>query len=220
MANPKLLTLRRYLIELFLQAETGHPDTFSSLGSAEEAEKARRYASFAALCFAIVSLAANIVFPPFARFWRTNLGANPYPITAEALADTSLLSLWIFGQLLFGFATLATLFVRSRTQGIILVSFLGVPWALTNWIPHALVGKEVIKVGDSAAVLTTIHNSFISAPQILAAILCSGVLAGSQTILGGDGVAILLRASGLLSLLTASLTLHLRSEICRRSLHS
>lgn len=187
------------------------------MGDPEEAEKGRRYASFAASCFAIVSLAANILFPSFERLWKTNLVSRFYPITTEASRDTFLLSLWVFSHLVFGFSTLATFFVNSRTQGAFLVSVLGVPWALTNWIPHALVGKEAVKTGNSAAVLTTIHNSFISAPQILAAILCSGMLAGSQTMIGGGGVAILLRTSGFLSLLTASLTLHLRSEMCRSS---
>lgn len=61
-------------------------------------------------------------------------------------------------------------------------ALIGIPRALSNSVPFAIVGREVTESRD-AGTLTSLHNSAISAPQILAAGLCI-VLFGAAKYIG------------------------------------
>ncbi|OBR05359.1 General alpha-glucoside permease [Colletotrichum higginsianum IMI 349063] len=202
-----------YLFEMYVKVEDERPGVLRSLRHPEAMEDSRRYASLGVFCFAVVSLLANLAFPFLARSRNYDLMADPHHVANNKLKrshDASLLTFWAFGHLAFAASTLATFFAQTSTQGFILISSLGIPWALTNWIPHAIVGREVTKRDGSAAILTGVHNSFISAPQILSALICSIMLAVNKKFVDGNGVVLLLRMSGFLSLVAASLTLRLR----------
>lgn len=50
---------------------------------------------------------------------------------------------WILSHVVFFILTWLTLFVRTPFAGTILVGLIGVPWALTNWAPFALIAAEI-----------------------------------------------------------------------------
>ena len=69
---------------------------------------------------------------------------------------------------------------------------------MTLWVPFAIIGQEIAAwenplvdstEGNQRAAIITIHNVAISAPQILAALACSGVFWAAK-VLGrsGDGI--------------------------------
>lgn len=90
---------------------------------------------------------------------------------------------------------------------------------MTLWAPYAIIGQELavkqnrqqeigtpkLELSDEhqAGIIMSLHNTAISIPQIVAALVCSGIfwiskMAGSQ-----DGVAWCLRAGGLAALAAA-----------------
>lgn len=109
---------------------------------------------------------------------------------------------WLLSHLVFATLTWCTLLIRSTTGAIILVGAIGVPWALTNWAPFALIAAEIsnrdaIRRGlrpaprtrdgeplthsddgadssaDQAGVVLGIHNVAIAAPQVVATLVSS-----------------------------------------------
>jgi len=203
-----------------MTSEDERKDSHGSLTRSVKMENGRRYASLTVFCSAVVTLVANITFP---LLFRGAKGSDTLTLHHAASKkdkerisdDASLLSLWCFGHLVLAAIMLGTFLVHTKTQGIFLLSAIGIPWALTQWIPHAIVGREVIRKGGSAVILTTIHNSFVSAPQVLAGVLCSGLLSSSSKGIEGGRVVVLLRVSGFLSLATAMLIFGLRSNVKR-----
>lgn len=101
-----------------------------------------------------------------------------------------------------------------------MVAIVGVSWALTQWIPLALMSGEIAKLRDAKTCdgseeeeigdnqtgsLMSLFNVAISAPQILAGILCSGLfwlLGGAGT---GDSLGWALRMGGAASIISAFL---------------
>ncbi|KAK0827255.1 hypothetical protein LTR03_016914 [Friedmanniomyces endolithicus] len=52
---------------------------------------------------------------------------------------------WMLSHFLFALLMLCTFFVRSVTAATVLVGLIGVPWAMTNWAPFALIAEEISK---------------------------------------------------------------------------
>ncbi|KAK3112881.1 hypothetical protein LTR53_010356, partial [Teratosphaeriaceae sp. CCFEE 6253] len=114
-----------------------------------------------------------------------------------------MLSHWLFAALMF-----ATFFVRSVAGATVLVGLIGIPWAMTNWAPFALIAEEISKRdairrgalpppptrdgqllaegedasegADQAGVVLGIHNVAIAAPQVIATLVSSGIFAALQ----------------------------------------
>lgn len=111
---------------------------------------------------------------------------------------------WLISHLMFAFLMGMTFFVRSTTTATILVGFIGIPWALTNWAPFALISSEISKRdamrrglirpssrdaalvaagedeasgegADQAGVVLGIHNVAIAAPQVIATLVSSAI---------------------------------------------
>lgn len=89
---------------------------------------------------------------------------------------------------------LATIFVGTWIGGTILIASAGISWALTVWVPFAIIGEELrnektTDAEDRTGEIMSIHNMAISAPQIVAALLSSGVfwIAGELGSLDGTG---------------------------------
>lgn len=71
--------------------------------------------------------------------WSSTLEAMRIP--GLTLRRAWLLSLLLFALCMSGF----TYLVKSPWQAIILISVIGIPWALTNWAPFALIAAEISK---------------------------------------------------------------------------
>lgn len=110
---------------------------------------------------------------------------------------------WLISHLLFAFCTsFLTFLVSTHIHAIILVSLIGLPWAMTSWAPFALIATEISKRdairrhiipapptpdgemlasgeddeeqgSEEAGVVLGIHNVAIAAPQMVATIISS-----------------------------------------------
>ncbi|KAF1346855.1 hypothetical protein BDV97DRAFT_227947 [Delphinella strobiligena] len=122
---------------------------------------------------------------------------------------------WFLSHLIFAFLTWLTFIVRSTTAATILVAFIGIPWALTNWAPFALISAEISKRdairrrqipasataegellaqgkdpnegADQAGVVLGIHNVAIAAPQVIATLVSSAIFKALQKPRGTPG---------------------------------
>ncbi|KAJ9662964.1 hypothetical protein H2201_005841 [Coniosporium apollinis] len=148
---------------------------------------------------------------------------------------------WLLSHLLFAALMLLTFLVRSTTVATTLVALVGLPWALTNWAPFALISSEISKrdairrgllrppptrdgqllaqneddAADQAGVVLGIHNVAIAAPQVIATVGSSVIFRALQKPRGTPGdesVAWVLRAGGLCALVAAWLTRRVGEE--------
>jgi solute carrier family 45 protein 1/2/4 len=136
--------------------------------------RALRTGVFASLCFALVALSAAIVIPMIlAWVEKTHLGEGMEKQTSNYAV---LARLWMGSQALCGILMLASVVVTSQPQGVLLIALLGVPWAVTQWVPLAIIGCEVADARHEEMRVGTvlgIHNVAISAPQILAGLMAT-----------------------------------------------
>lgn len=154
----------------------------SSAIKAKIIEDAVRLGSLASLVFAIFALLTSILLPVMIKRATREAGQKP---------NTAMTTAWTYTHLIFSVSMFSTIFVRSQTTAIILAAFVGISWAGTLWIPFALIGKDVAARNelnahvldgelepaqqDQAGAIMGLHNSAISAPQIIAA-LASGII--------------------------------------------
>ncbi|KAF4547973.1 General alpha-glucoside permease-like protein 1 [Elsinoe fawcettii] len=123
-------------------------------------------------------------------------------LPSPRIPKLTLRRLYIGSHLLFALATWLTLFVNSTRAATALVAFIGIPWAVTNWAPYALIAAEISKReairqhrirpsrddrdaqllaegedpshgADQAGVVLGIHNVAIAAPQVIATLVSS-----------------------------------------------
>jgi solute carrier family 45 protein 1/2/4 len=126
--------------------------------------------------------------------------------------------LWAFALLLYSAFIGGTFFVSSATSGMLLVALCGLPWAISQWAPFAIIGvdlsREDATLGYEASnrlhsrngsKVVGLHNMAISVPQILAAMLTSGVLWAFETSQSGSGTVWALRVGAIASLVASYL---------------
>ena len=145
---------------------------------------------------------------------------------------------WFLSHLMFAAACWLTFIVRSTRAATVLVAFIGIPWALTNWAPFALIAAEISKRDasrrrqipapatahdsipngdgeDQAGVILGIHNVAIAAPQIIATLVSSAIFKALQKPRGTPGdesVAWVLRFGGCAAIVAAYLTTKIAEE--------
>ncbi|ORX53684.1 MFS general substrate transporter [Hesseltinella vesiculosa] len=90
-----------------------------------------RAGSFALLCYSVVSVIAGVVIPDlsmkFEKRWSW-LSLNSIYTASHLLSAACLLSAWV---------------IRSVTGATIMLSVMGICWAIVLWIPFSLVGEYV-----------------------------------------------------------------------------
>ncbi|OCK78025.1 hypothetical protein K432DRAFT_418248 [Lepidopterella palustris CBS 459.81] len=146
---------------------------------------------------------------------------SPYARVMSLLANLQIRSLtlrraWMLSHIMFTACMWLTFFVRSTLGATILVSLIGIPWALTNWAPFALISSEISKRdairrgllrpatreaaliaagedeagaegADQAGVVLGIHNVAIAAPQVIATLVSSVIFRALQKPRGSAG---------------------------------
>ncbi|KAK4498435.1 hypothetical protein PRZ48_011093 [Zasmidium cellare] len=97
----------------------------------------------------------------------------------------SLLWLWLSTQPILGLLLVLTLAAAYQWQGIVLVALAGLPWAVTQWVPWAVIGYETSRQGlqgdeddedaadSQAGAILGVHNMAISLPQVLSGAVSS-----------------------------------------------
>jgi len=126
---------------------------------------------------------------------------NPFRRLSIEIPWLTLRRAWLLSHLLFSLLTFLTFVVRDTTVATALVGLIGIPWAMTNWAPFALIAAEISKRegirrglvpppptadaellasgedpsegADQAGVVLGIHNVAIAAPQVIATLVSS-----------------------------------------------
>jgi solute carrier family 45 protein 1/2/4 len=145
---------------------------------------------------------------------------------------------WILSHLMFAGLMALTFFVHNTFTATALVALIGVPWALTNWAPFALLSSEISKRDamrrgflpvspnededaeeqggeDQAGVILGIHNVAIAAPQVIATLVSSVIfkfLQKPRGAAGDDSVAWVLRFGGCCAIIAAYMTTRVKEE--------
>ncbi|EKG15878.1 Major facilitator superfamily domain general substrate transporter [Macrophomina phaseolina MS6] len=148
---------------------------------------------------------------------------------------------WLLSHIVFAALTWATFFVHTSTGATVIVALIGIPWAITNWAPFALISQEISKrdairrgllrapptqdgallaageddSADQAGVVLGIHNVAIAAPQVIATLVSSALFKALQKprgTPGDDSVAWVLRFGGCCALIAAFLTKRVYEE--------
>lgn len=148
---------------------------------------------------------------------------------------------WCLSHVIFAVLTLATFFVHTTTGAIVLMAFIGVPWAMTLWAPFALIAEEISRLNDDeggddddtvtgeeaagdtqeppqAGVVLGIHNVAIAAPQVIATLVSSflfTMLEKPRGTVGDESVAWVFRFGGLCAFVAAFLTANIREDRVR-----
>ena len=123
---------------------------------------------------------------------------------------------------------LLTFLVKTATGATVLVSIIGLSWALTLWAPFALISAEISKRDtaarkqgagaakeDQAGVILGLHNVAIACPQIIATLVSSAIFKIAQKPRGSAGdnsVAWVLRFGGIAALIAAYMTSRVGEE--------
>jgi len=115
---------------------------------------------------------------------------------------------WLLSHLIFAILMWSTILTSSITGATIIVTLVGIPWAMTNWAPFALIAEEISKrdairrspsrqsespnerrssmaedvdgEADQAGVVLGIHNVAIASPQIVATLVSSAIFRALQ----------------------------------------
>ena len=195
-------------------------------GNRKLPEDAIRIGSFASLLFAIVALISNLIVPFLVKSPPKNYGTEEGSPLRLSISRTilnrqrfSIRQAWIFAHFISATAMFSTFLVTSQTGAIVLVASVGLSWALTLWAPFAIIGAELAvrrrnlgeevwerSSADGAGVIMGLHNTAISAPQILAGLACSVIFSIVQATGSQGGTAWVLRAGGCATLVAAYLT--------------
>ncbi|CAG8750037.1 32699_t:CDS:2, partial [Racocetra persica] len=94
-------------------------------------EKSTRYGSFALLMYSWISFLAGSIIPHFTP--TSPSSKNPFTIY----------NIYTISHILFALIAWSTSFVNNVEQSILLIGSFGIPWAISMWIPFALVGEYV-----------------------------------------------------------------------------
>ena len=166
------------------------------------AEDAIRYGTFANFLFSIVAFATNLLLPLL-----LGVSTKPGIVAKKPRANFGISQAWTCAHILFALAMFATIMVTSPAAATLLVSSVGLSWALNHWAPYAIIGHELATsqsfnasansipndemstsaVEVEAGAIMGLHNVAISAPQIIAALACSAIFGLAKALGSQDG---------------------------------
>ena len=148
--------------------------------------------SLGSLSFAIVGFFFTLTLPVVLPYATRKLARHSTSVDADNEAnetsnsDTdprSLLWLWLSTQPILGLLLVLTLAAAYQWQGIVLIALAGLPWAVTQWVPWAVIGYETSRQGlesdegdeedSQAGAILGVHNMAISLPQVLSGAVSS-----------------------------------------------
>ena len=141
---------------------------------------------------------------------------------------------WLLAQLLFSTCMFSTFLISTPIAASVMVATVGISWSLTLWAPFALISGEIAERDearrrrqrqklmsgteddpesyeeeDKAGIILGLHNVAVSAPQVVATMICSLVFQALQKERnepGDTSVGWTLRFGGLVTLIAAFTT--------------
>ncbi|KAL8791646.1 MAG: hypothetical protein Q9195_005729 [Heterodermia aff. obscurata] len=162
----------------------------------------------AMLLFALVALHANILLPylipPTRTSTPTSKSTTESARESPARSPLTLPRAWTYAHILTALCLLGSTASSSFLAATSCVALLGIPWALTQWAPYAILGAEIasppppsptrVSHADGeksqAGTVMGVHNMAIAVPQIVSALLSSGIFALFRAVGLGDGEAV------------------------------
>ncbi|PPJ52332.1 hypothetical protein CBER1_10222 [Cercospora berteroae] len=182
----------------FLYYNTTYIGELVDVAEQTEGDQLAQAGSVASLCFAAVGfffvLVLPVVLPYISRYFHGNSQTDHHDAESK---PRDLVWLWLVTQPILGLLLVLTLAAAYQWQGTVLIAVAGLPWAVTQWVPWAVIGYETSRLGltgsrggdesgdsQSGAILG-VHNMAISLPQVLAGAIASAMYkiaesAGSQ----------------------------------------
>ena len=149
------------------------------------------------------------------RSFSTHWHRISHALTYLRIPTLTLRRLWLISHLVFCACMWLTFLVNSTTTATVLVGLVGIPWAVTNWAPFALISAEISKRdairrgiirppptrdgellarreddsqgADQAGVVLGIHNVALAAPQVIATLVSSAIFRALQKPRGSVG---------------------------------
>ncbi|PVG03619.1 MFS general substrate transporter [Serendipita vermifera] len=89
------------------------------------------------------------------RSWKAEAARMGRPLHLPAM-PFMLRNIWTGGLLLFGVLMMSTFFVNTVWQATLVISLVGISWAIACWVPFALI-MEYLKEVDAAAAAPPVH---------------------------------------------------------------
>ena len=150
-------------------------------------------------------------------------------LSAAQIPWLTLRRAWLLSHILFALCMALTFLITTPLGATILVSFVGISWALTQWAPFALISAEISKRDtearrsgrgganreDQAGVILGLHNVAIAAPQIIATLTSSAIFKAAQKERGAPGdesTGWVLRFGGVAALVAAYMTSRIEEQ--------
>ncbi|GAA5860796.1 hypothetical protein JCM8547_003854 [Rhodosporidiobolus lusitaniae] len=136
----------------FASFTPSQPSSPPSSPSAPDVDPSTRLGSFALLLYALVSLLAGSLIPPLTTLCTTftSLPSRVGPFGRRVLAGITPRRCWTVGLAWYAAAMAGTFWVRSVQGAVVVVAVAGVPWALTCWVPFALVMESIRELDQSS----------------------------------------------------------------------
>ncbi|KAH8626797.1 hypothetical protein IG631_18815 [Alternaria alternata] len=156
-----------------------------------------RLGARANLLFAIVALATNIALPRLSEMLGSMCARAR--IHDKGVRSSSMLTIiWSFSQALYATSVLSTTLVSSSATATFMIAIAGISWGVTQWVPFAIIGEETAKysIDEESAkredenvwsvvqggTIIGLHNTAISLPQIIAALISSAIFWVAQNL--------------------------------------
>jgi solute carrier family 45 protein 1/2/4 len=95
---------------------------------------------------------------------------------------------------------------------MVLIAIVDVSWAITQWVPYSIICEETSTLDEcqsrheekpALGAVLGLHNTCIAAPQILAALSCSGIFKVLEMLEVEDSFGWVLRIAGISGLAAA-----------------
>jgi solute carrier family 45 protein 1/2/4 len=183
-------------------------------------DQAIRSATLANLAFGVVALGMNIAFSVRDGINKPRSAFDEILQTQKKSAHTPHLGLvraWSCAHVFFAFAMFCTFFTNSWISRAVLVASVGLSWSFTLCVPFAIIGYEIATsamVDDGyrpnesqhAGTIMSLNNVAISAPQVVAALVCSGIFRLTHELGSADSIGWVLRGGACAALVAAFLT--------------
>lgn len=188
-----------------------------------------RIGTSANLLFAVVALLTNIGLPLLVRdskkdydtWLERRLSSRGFSRFVN-YPRLGIPRAWTCAHILYALTMFTTFLVTSQVGATVLIGIAGLSWAFMLWAPFAIIGEEIStrhlsvradgerSAETGAGAIVGIHNIATSFPQIIAAVICSGIFWLAQAVGSDDGTAWVLRAGGCAALGAAYLTSKLK----------
>ncbi|GAA5985573.1 hypothetical protein JCM11641_004977 [Rhodosporidiobolus odoratus] len=161
---PFLFYSTTYISETLLLTSPSVPPSPALDTPGSPSDSSTRLGSLSLLYYALISLAAGSFLPYLTSLPRTypSLPRRVGPFGRWVLSKLTLRNCWTMGLVWFAVAMMATFFVKGVGGAMVVVAACGVPWAITCWVPFALVMEAIRELDPPSPSEQDLHSQYPS----------------------------------------------------------